>query len=133
MTTVRVALTETRNAYGPMPSTTDGLSSLDGKLEDVRRANVDHHVALAEAAADDGAQLVCFGELFTGPYFAVYGEGGGKGTVAQWQAAMGIDWTANRKSIAEAIPPKYSEFIGRQLLALLDTQEFMASMKEWAA
>jgi len=73
------------------------------------------------------------GEWFTGPYFAVYGEGGGKGTVAQWQAAMGIDWTANRKSIAEAIPPKYSEFIGRQLLALLDTQEFMASMKEWAA
>ena len=71
MTTVRVALTETRNAYGPMPSTTDGLSSLDGKLEDVRRANVDHHVALAEAAADDGAQLVCFGELFTGPYFAL--------------------------------------------------------------
>ena len=42
------------------------------------------------------------GEWFTGPYFAVYGEGGGKGTVAQWQAAMGIDWTSERREIAEA-------------------------------
>jgi site-specific DNA-cytosine methylase len=56
------------------------------------------------------------GEWFTGPYFAVYGEGGGKGTVAQWQAAMGIDWTDVRREIAEAIPPAYTEHIGRQLL-----------------
>jgi hypothetical protein len=56
------------------------------------------------------------GQWFTGPYFAVYGDGGGKGTVAQWQAAMGIDWTDNRKSIAEAIPPAYTEFIGEQLI-----------------
>lgn len=59
------------------------------------------------------------GQWFEGPYFAVYGQGGGKGTVAQWQAAMGIDWTANRKSIAEAIPPAYTELIGRQLAARL--------------
>jgi hypothetical protein len=52
------------------------------------------------------------GEWFTGPYTAVYGEGGGKGSVVQWQRAMGIDWTGNRKSIAEAIPPAYTEFIG---------------------
>lgn len=56
------------------------------------------------------------GEWFTGPYFAVYGDGGGKGTVAQWQQAMGIDWTADRKEIAEAIPPAYTEFVGRQLI-----------------
>jgi DNA (cytosine-5)-methyltransferase 1 len=56
------------------------------------------------------------GEWFTGPYFAVYGEGGGKGTVAEWQQAMGIHWTNNRKSIAEAIPPAYTEYIGRQFL-----------------
>jgi site-specific DNA-cytosine methylase len=56
------------------------------------------------------------GEWFTGPYFAVYGEGGGKGTVAQWQQAMGIDWTDVRREIAEAIPPAYTEHIGRQLL-----------------
>ena len=56
------------------------------------------------------------GEWFDGPYFAVYGEGGGKGSVPEWQAAMGIDWTADRREIAEAIPPAYTEFIGRRLL-----------------
>jgi len=57
------------------------------------------------------------GEYFDGPYLAVHGEGGGKGSVAEWQAAMGIDWTAVRREIAEAIPPAYTEHIGAQLLA----------------
>lgn len=56
------------------------------------------------------------GKWYDGPYFAVYGSGGGKGTVSQWQTAMGIDWTSSRRSIAEAIPPAYTEFIGRQLV-----------------
>lgn len=56
------------------------------------------------------------GIWYQGPYFAVYGEGGGKGTVAQWQKAMGIDWTKIRKEIAEAIPPAYTHWIGTQLL-----------------
>lgn len=56
------------------------------------------------------------GEYFDGPYFAVYGEGGGKGTVAQWQTAMGIDWTDVRKELAEAIPPKFAEYIGTQIM-----------------
>lgn len=55
------------------------------------------------------------GEFYPGPYTAVYGNGGGKGTVAQWREAMGIDWTWNRKSIAEAVPPAYTEWIGRWL------------------
>lgn len=52
-----------------------------------------------------------------GPYVAVYGDGGGKGTVAEWQAAMGIDWTDDRRELAEAIPPAYTEWIGRAFLA----------------
>ena len=56
------------------------------------------------------------GTYYDGPYFAVYGDGGGKGTVAQWQAAMGIGWTDVRKELAEAIPPAYTELIGAQLL-----------------
>lgn len=59
------------------------------------------------------------GEWFDGPYFAVYGDGGGKGSVAQWQTAMGMGWTDVRKEIAEAIPPAYSRFIGEQLYPLV--------------
>ena len=59
------------------------------------------------------------GVWYEGPYVAVYGNGGGKGSVSRWQEAMGIDWTANRKSIAEAIPPAYTQFIGRQLVDVL--------------
>lgn len=55
------------------------------------------------------------GVWYTGPYFAVYGDGGGKGTVKQWQDAMGMHWTDVRKEIAEAIPPSYSQYIGNQL------------------
>lgn len=62
------------------------------------------------------------GEWFEGPYFAVYGDGGGKGSVPEWQKAMGIDWTDVRKEIAEAIPPSYSEYIGRQLIASIEKE-----------
>jgi hypothetical protein len=59
------------------------------------------------------------GEYFDGPYFAVYGDGGGKGSVAEWQRAMGIDWTSDKVELAEAIPPAYTELIGREMLAAL--------------
>lgn len=65
------------------------------------------------------------GEYFEGPYLAVHGEGGGKGSVAEWQVAMGIDWTDVRREIAEAIPPAYTQHIGAQLLAHV-TQEMAA-------
>jgi len=55
------------------------------------------------------------GAWYDGPYFAVYGDGGGKGTIPQWQQAMGIDWTSDRKNLAEAIPPAYTEHIGHYL------------------
>ena len=70
------------------------------------------------------------GEWFDGPYFAVYGEGGGKGTVAQWQDAMDMHWTSNRKSIAEAIPKAYTRFIGGQIMQYLTSQD---AIKELAA
>ncbi|MDJ0010122.1 DNA methylase [Gordonia alkanivorans] len=63
------------------------------------------------------------GTWYDGPYFAVYGDGGGKGSVAQWQQAMGIDWTNVRKEIAESIPPAYAEYIGRHLIQQLNHQQ----------
>ncbi|WP_217369195.1 hypothetical protein [Nonomuraea antri] len=56
------------------------------------------------------------GEWHQGPYIAVYGKGGGKGSVAEWQQAMGIDWTSARREIRQAIPPAYTEFIARAVL-----------------
>jgi DNA (cytosine-5)-methyltransferase 1 len=57
-----------------------------------------------------------------GDMVAVYGDGGGKGSVAEWQQAMGIFHTDVRKEIAEAIPPAYSEFIGNELIAILEEE-----------
>ncbi|MFB7621009.1 DNA methylase [Kitasatospora sp. NPDC056181] len=54
-----------------------------------------------------------------GRYFQVYGNGGGKGSVTQWQDAMGIHWTDVRREIAEAIPPAYTRLIGHQAAARL--------------
>lgn len=68
------------------------------------------------------------GEWFDGPYFAVYGDGGGKGTVAQWQDAMDMHWTNNRKSIAEAIPKAYTRFIGGQIMTRLESEAIMREM-----
>ncbi|MGP3687411.1 DNA methylase [Streptomyces sp. IBSNAI002] len=57
------------------------------------------------------------GDYFDGPYVAAYGSGGGKATVPEMQAAMGIDWSDVREELTEAIPPAYSEWIGRAFLA----------------
>ena len=52
-------------------------------------------------------------------FAAVYGHGGGKAN-AEGPEAMGIDWMT-RSELVEAIPPAYTEFIGLQLMAYLDT------------
>ncbi|MCX5271843.1 DNA methylase [Streptomyces virginiae] len=57
------------------------------------------------------------GEYHDGPYVAAYGKGGGKATVPEMQQAMGIDWTDVHEELTEAIPPAYSEWLGRAFLA----------------
>lgn len=51
-----------------------------------------------------------------GPYVAVYGSGGGKASLAEAQYALGIDWSADGAKLVEAIPPDYTEYIGREFL-----------------
>ncbi|MDT0307019.1 DNA methylase [Streptomyces sp. DSM 44917] len=58
-----------------------------------------------------------------GPYIAAYGNGGGKGTVAEMQQAMGIHWTSDHRELTEAIPPAYTAHIGREFI----------TTGEWAA
>lgn len=72
LATVRAALTQTVNAYAAMPATLAELSSLRDRLEEVRQANLDHHVDLLGRAAAAGARIACLGELFAAPYFALH-------------------------------------------------------------
>ncbi|MET8031776.1 DNA methylase [Streptomyces sp. NPDC005345] len=62
------------------------------------------------------------GRFYDGPYAAAYGNGGGKPSVPELQTAMGITWTDVREELTEAIPPAYTEFIGRACLATLADQ-----------
>ena len=56
-------------------------------------------------------------EWIDGYYFQVHGTGGSRGTIQQWQGAMGIGWTRSRHELAEAIPPAYTEWIGAHLMS----------------
>jgi DNA (cytosine-5)-methyltransferase 1 len=56
------------------------------------------------------------GKLLDGPYFAVYGTGGERGSLDDWRTAMGMPWCQTKHEIAEAIPPAYTQFVGEQLI-----------------
>ena len=71
MSIIRAAMTQTINAYPDMPGSIDALSQLAGDLDAIRQSNVNHNIELAGIAADSGADVICFGELFTAPYFAL--------------------------------------------------------------
>ena len=77
------------------------------------------------------------GSLVTGEYVTVVGEQGvsnwvrgerkrrglpikveGEQTLTRWRSSMGIDWMS-RKTLVQAIPPKYAEWIGVRALAYL--------------
>ncbi|MEY3012794.1 MAG: hypothetical protein RIT45_1529 [Pseudomonadota bacterium] len=68
---LRLAMTETRNAYAAMPERIEALPTLADHLDAIRDANVAHNVALIEAAAGAGADVVLLSEFCTGPYFAL--------------------------------------------------------------
>lgn len=63
------------------------------------------------------------GKHYDGPYVAAYGDGGGKATVPEMQAAMGITWTDVRHELTEAIPPVYTQFLGEQAAEQILTKE----------
>jgi N-carbamoylputrescine amidase len=68
---VKAAMTQTLNQFGDMPNTVDRLSQLSGRMDEVRQANLKHHADLARHAQTLGVEVICFGEVFTGPYFAI--------------------------------------------------------------
>jgi DNA (cytosine-5)-methyltransferase 1 len=62
------------------------------------------------------------------PTIGVYGHPGGSSrrdaaprhSLAEWREAMGIGWRCTIRELTEAIPPAYTEYIGRQLLAHIE-------------
>lgn len=68
---LRAALTQTVNAYKPMPARVGGLGLLKNRLGAVREANLRRHEDLLRSAKKRGARVVCLGELFSAPYFAL--------------------------------------------------------------
>lgn len=76
------------------------------------------------------------GTVKAGDYSSVFGKGSWKKSKADdmpkhalntvretWAFAMGIDWYMNETELAEAIPPAYTEYIGKQLINYLQYQK----------
>jgi DNA (cytosine-5)-methyltransferase 1 len=66
-----------------------------------------------------GGRLGCFGNKKHRSYYASVAGHGGQSysfTLENWQKAMGINWINNKKTLAQCVPPKYSEYIGKQFL-----------------
>lgn len=49
-------------------------------------------------------------------YLAVYGSGGGKANLAEARVAMEMPWAGKLKECTEAIPPRYSRYIGEHAI-----------------
>jgi hypothetical protein len=52
------------------------------------------------------------------PSWARKNNGGKRHTIKEWHDAMGVDWM-NRDELALAIPPAYSEFLGKMAVEYL--------------
>jgi hypothetical protein len=51
--------------------------------------------------------------------YSVTGKSRGSGCIPFWRDCMGMPWAETAYELSEAIPPAYTEWIGRQLLAVL--------------
>ena len=52
-------------------------------------------------------------------FVQVYGKGGWKGRLPEWQNAMQMPWTNSMYGIGQAVPPAYAREVGRQLMPQL--------------
>lgn len=68
---VRVAFTQTKNAYAEMPLRIDEVDTLVNKFGAMREANLNFHLKLIRWAHTRGVEIICLGELFAFPYFAL--------------------------------------------------------------
>lgn len=107
-----------------------GLGTAGGRAELRRHRLFESNAALITPSCSHGAEMVC--GVYGGHgrdrrrVVTAVGNSGGRSirdghqqfTVAQRREAMGIDWM-NGDELSQAIPPAYSEFLGRQIMAIL--------------
>jgi C-5 cytosine-specific DNA methylase len=68
------------------------------------------------------------GVRYDGDMFGVYGDGGGKGSISDWQYAMGIGHIDTKKSLSESIPPAFTFHIGKHLMSFAESTDFSESV-----
>lgn len=59
------------------------------------------------------------GGFQAGDYLCIAGKGNYR--LAEGKQAMGIDWDMTKQELNQAVPPAYTEFIGRQLVRMVTT------------
>ncbi|NNE99070.1 MAG: acyltransferase [Pyrinomonadaceae bacterium] len=50
------------------------VGPVDGTIDEIKKANIDHQMKMVEDAAAQGVQMLCFQEIFTTPYFCAEQE-----------------------------------------------------------
>lgn len=100
-----------------------GTGCRDGRWRNLKRHRLfESNVWLmAPGCCCHGEAVGIYGDGGGGPSTRPSGGGGYKAYPEEARAALGIDW-ADRRGLANAIPPAYTEFIGEQLLAHLQEQ-----------
>jgi len=67
-----------------------------------------------------GGKPGCWGNQAMRKYYVTVARHGGDGkgncSLKAWQDAMEIDWVSDKKTLAQCVPPKYSEYIGKEFL-----------------
>jgi DNA (cytosine-5)-methyltransferase 1 len=103
-------------------SPVDGVTlcgSMFGLTDVLGRSLKRHRLFEADRRLPDPPKDACKGKAIVG----VYGHGGGteagrgiKLAGAAAAVALGIDWTTNQAVLSQAIPPAYTEWVGRHLI-----------------
>lgn len=99
-----------------------GVTCRDGTYRPLRRHRLfESNVALmSPGCACSGRQAVgVYGTGGGGQSTRPSGGGGYKGHREEYGPALGIDWMTSRDDLSDAIPPAYTEHIGRQLIDAL--------------
>lgn len=85
-----------------------------------KRVGIDYEIVVGGGAGSNSRKAIrkIFSVAGTAGKWRIWGDREiSKGSIADWREAMGIEWM-NRRELTQAIPPAYTEFLGRQLIQI---------------